>query len=828
MNQYSFSDLLDIDQIQQMMDLFYKATGIPVGIIDIDGDILVATGWQDICLKFHRLHPDTCRRCRESDDYIKSHLEPGKYIEYRCKNGLWDLGVPITVSGSHLATLFLGQFFYEDEQPDIDFFRKQADAFGFEVQSYLDALKRVPIFSREKVRAIMEFYVGFVNFLSALGLKNLALADDISHREIIEKQLKNNLNFMETLIDTIPNPVYYKNTDGIYLGCNQTFSDSIFNMPREKIIGHSLIELIERLPGNVADFYRMKDKELIQHPGTQTCEVRYPDQYGNRRDFIINKATYTDEAGKVSGIVGVFSDMTEKNIAEERLKESETRYRDLYENAPTPYFSIRPEDGAILKFNTAATKLLGYDPDTLSNMMVFDLYADTPNGIPKAKQIFNQFVSGKPVHDFEIQMKHQNGAPLWVSLSVEPVIDEQGRIIESRSVVLDISERKRMEDQLQQVHKMEAIGTLAGGIAHDFNNILSAIIGYSEIAMIDSADTGKVKDALQQVLKAGDRARDLINQILMFSKQSIMEKKPINISYIIKDSLKLLKATLPSTIQIHQFIETHIPAVSADPTQLHQVVINLCTNAAHAMEAHGGIMEIHLKEVELDSKEAAGYTGLAPGRYVKLLIRDTGHGMDRETVNRLFDPYFTTKEPGRGTGLGLAVVHGIVKHHGGAIKVYSQPGIGSDFHICFPVEKQNVTFEPEPAQTIYTGSERILFVDDEAFLVDLVRQMLEKLGYRVESRTDPVEALDLFKSDPFAFDLIITDLTMPGLTGITLSEKIHQIRPEIPIILCSGYAEKLRDETVRRTGIKKFLVKPFTLSSLSGMVYKALKKTDPL
>jgi signal transduction histidine kinase len=382
-------------------------------------------------------------------------------------------------------------------------------------------------------------------------------------------------------------------------------------------------------------------------------------------------------------------------------------------------------------------------------------------------------------------------------------------------------ESLRIQAQLQQAQKMEAIGTLAGGIAHDFNNILSAVIGYTEIVLGDIPEGSHLHKNLQEVLKAGNRAKDLVKQILTFSRQSEQELKPVQIKHVAREALRLLRASLPTTIQIEQDLRSK-SAVLADPTQIHQVIMNLCTNAAHAMRNKGGRLKIALLDVNLEGSFAQQHPLLSSGPYIKLTVSDTGHGMEASIISRIFDPFFTTKDRGEGTGMGLAVVLGIVKSHGGAITVDSDVGKGSTFHVFLPVIQEELNRKTVPTLSIPTGNERILFVDDEKALVDLGKQILERLGYKVTLRTSSVEALELFMEQPDRFDLVITDMTMPNLTGDELAAKLMNIRAEVPVILCTGYSERMSKEKAHEIGIKEFILKPIVMSQLAKTVRKVL------
>jgi PAS domain S-box-containing protein len=378
-------------------------------------------------------------------------------------------------------------------------------------------------------------------------------------------------------------------------------------------------------------------------------------------------------------------------------------------------------------------------------------------------------------------------------------------------------ESLRIQAQLQQAQKMEAIGTLAGGIAHDFNNILSAVIGYTEIALADVAEGTSQHKNMQEVLKAGSRARDLVKQILTFSRQTEQELKPVQINQIVAETLRLLRASLPTTVKIGQDIQSDSAAM-ADPTQIHQVIMNLCTNAAHAMRLKGGHLKLDLSDVALGGSFIEQHPYLPPGMYIKLSVSDTGWGIEKAILDRIFDPFFTTKDRGEGTGMGLAVVLGIIKSHGGTITVESEIGEGSVFNVFLPIIQRDIDQEVRTKVPIPTGNERILFIDDEKALVDLGKQILERLGYEVTLRTSSVEALELFMEQPDKFDLVITDMTMPNMTGDELASKLMNIRADIPVILCTGYSERISKERAHELGIKEFILKPIVMRELAKTV----------
>jgi len=385
-----------------------------------------------------------------------------------------------------------------------------------------------------------------------------------------------------------------------------------------------------------------------------------------------------------------------------------------------------------------------------------------------------------------------------------------------------------MESQLRQAQKMEAVGTLAGGIAHDFNNILAAIMGYIELSQFDVPESNPARHSLDQVLKATHRAKKLVSQILAFSRQNNYEKKPVYVQCIINECVELLRASIPSTVAIEKDLCQELKAVKADSTQIHQVIMNLCTNAYHAMDGGEGRIDITLSPYGMRDEDCLSMLGLSQGEYMRLVIGDTGCGMDEKILSKIFEPYFTTKAKGQGTGMGLSVVHGIIKSHGGRIDVTSEPGKGSRFTLYLPVIDMSASDHTDVPALLPLGRERILFVDDEETLVDLGVKILERLGYEVVSETSSLRAFERFKDDPQGFDLVITDMTMPDLTGIQLARKIKMISPGVPIILCTGYHKEINVSKVKDFGIDFLLLKPLKIMDLATVIRDAVQLEEEI
>ena len=403
-----------------------------------------------------------------------------------------------------------------------------------------------------------------------------------------------------------------------------------------------------------------------------------------------------------------------------------------------------------------------------------------------------------------------------------------GRIVRME-IASNITQRKlaeeqkaELEEKLRQALKMEAIGTLAGGIAHDFNNILSAILGYAELAKQSSCSGPEIYRRLDKVMQAGHRAKELVKQILTFSRQAVTELIALHPASLVTEAVRMLRSTFPATIDIVLKIDPKAGPVLADPTQFHQILMNLCTNAFHAMEHSGGRLEILLKETAFGAPDPVEDPGIEPGKYVQLSICDTGTGIDPEIRDKIFDPYFTTKEAGKGTGMGLAVTHGIVKSYGGAIFIVSEPGKGTAVNVLLPIIDADAVLENDEAEPIPGRGERILFIDDEEILMSLNKIMLEELGYKVTASCDSREALRIYRQKPDQFDLVITDQTMPGLTGAELAMQMLQIRPDLPIILCTGYSSIISRDEARSMGIRSFAAKPLGRREIAALIRKTL------
>lgn len=521
------------------------------------------------------------------------------------------------------------------------------------------------------------------------------------------------------------------------------------------------------------------------------------------------------------------TEMLEQEMAERRR--AEEKYKSIFENAIDGIYQTTLH-GTFISANPAFARMLGYDSPENLLRTVTDIPRQLHVSPEQRAELLAQVRKHGQVEGYEVQFYRKDRSLAWILLNMRAVYDEDGLLTHLEGSARDITahkiaeqEKAALEMRLRQTQKLEAVGTLASGISHDFNNVLGIIMGYADLVCSDLPEGTRERNNLENVLRACTRAKDLIKQILVFSRPDDgMERKALDLNSIVEELVTFLRASLPSTIDIRTDLSQSCGMVLGNSIQLHQVLTNLCTNAAHAMEQKSGFLEISLADMELDVAAVPRYPDIKPGPYVRISVRDTGHGMDQATMERIFDPYFTTKAVGKGTGLGLAVVHGIVKSHQGAVSVYTEPGKGTTFHVYLPRAAGASMSCEEKTDVIRGGTERILFVDDEEFLVDIWQKSLQRLGYQVVGVTSSLEALELFRILPDNFDIVMTDYTMPQKTGAELAEQMIAIRPDIPIALCTGLRENITVTKMKDIGIRSFLMKPLELKSTALEIRRLL------
>ena len=639
-------------------------------------------------------------------------------------------------------------------------------------------------------------------------VKWVGLNLDITERKRAEEALKKSEKKYRTLLETT--------SEGYWL-LNPEFKTIEVNQALCKMLGYSQHEIIGKTPFDFVDDENRKIliEQASKIPDTthRSYEITLKKKNGQDLHICFNATTLRDKSGAVQSSFAFVTDITQRKKSEKERN----RLSVAIEQASESVF-ITDRHGTIQYVNPAFERVTGYSRKDAIRQNPRILKSGKQDAL-FYKQMWDTLAHGHAWKGHFINRK-KDGSLYEADATISPILDKSGNITHFVSIKRDVTREIELEKQLIQAQKMESIGTLAGGIAHEFNNILSIILGNAEVALDDVPDNSLAKECLDEIRTASLRASEVVRQILSFARKSLAEQNSIRISPIIKDSLRLLRASIPTTIEISQDISCEFDTVLAEPTQISQVVMNLCTNAAHAMGEHGGVLKVILKNVEFENQDAG--LNLKSGRYVKLTVSDTGHGITPKIIDRIFDPYFTTKEIGKGTGLGLAVIHGIVKSYDGTITVTSEPGKGTVFEVLLPVIEAETQLKVEKSGILPTGTERILFVDDEQSLVKVARRILERLGYEVETKINPVEALELFRSRPDRFDLVITDMTMPQMTGKRLVKEILNIRADMPIILCTGYHEKISEEKAMELGIKAFVTKPFVTHNFALTVRKVL------
>jgi PAS domain S-box-containing protein len=669
----------------------------------------------------------------------------------------------------------------------------------------------------------------------------IVVTTDVTEQKKAEEALRESEARLAQIVMGSPVPTFVIDKNHITTHWNKAL-ENVTGVPGSDVIGTNrqwiafypqeravLADLIVDNAGedDISDYYEEVLQKSTMIEDAYAAEAFFPNMGERGRWLHFTAAPLRNVLGKVTGAVETLEDITERKRFEQRLRESEERYRNLFQIANDGIFILK--DGRFFDcnpktlemFNCTHDQLIGKEPHECSP----EFQPDGKASVEKAT------TSIKRTDDGELQFfqwKHCRFDGSLFDAEISLTRFELGGDSYILGIIRDITNRieaeeqlKAMEKQLYQSQKMEAIGALAGGIAHDFNNILAAVIGYIELLQMSLSPNSKEWDYTRHILRAGNRAKDLVKQILTFSRQTETELKPVEVGIIAEEVAKLLRSSLPTTIEIECSIQGNT-LVKGDPTQIHQILMNLCTNAGHAMQENGGLLTVDVRNIELEKELVNNRVALAPGIYAQLSVSDTGQGMSPEIVDRVFDPFFTTKERGEGTGMGLSVVHGIVESYRGASYVYSEEGKGSTFRIFLPAIERPTEPDKREDVKIPMGTERILLVDDESILVEMTTSQLEALGYRVTSRSNSIEALELFKKRPDCFDLLLTDMTMPQMTGDDLANEIRRIRPDIPVILCTGFSSKVTSENARLLNIDAFLMKPIIVRDMANTIRKVL------
>jgi len=645
---------------------------------------------------------------------------------------------------------------------------------------------------------------------------------DITERKQAEKELRENERELQLTLDATADGIWSWNFKTNELYFSPKYYKMLGYMPNEFPADfENWLNLIH--PDDRQGALEVSNEFLKTKPDLYQNEFRLRTKNGDYRwARTVAKVVERDENGDAVYMIGNHEDFTERKLALDALIEEQERFELAMRSVNDGLWDWNIKTNEIY-YSPVWKRMLGYEDHEIENKLSEWERLTDPEDIKTSWVLLKEVIEGKKKSfKNEFKMLHKDGHWVDILARADVINDENGEGARVIGTHVDITEQKRLEKQLQQYQKMEAIGTLAGGIAHDFNNILFPIVGHTEMLIEDTPEDSPSRDSLNEIYTAALRARNLVQQILAFSRQENSELKLMKMQSIIKEALKLIRSTIPTTITINQSLQPDCGAVKADPTQIHQIVMNLTTNAYHAMENDGGELKVVLKEVELGQQDLI-HTDLTPGKYACLTVSDTGIGITKDVIDKIFEPFFTTKEKGKGTGMGLSVVHGIIKNMSGKIEVDSELGKGTEFHIYLPIAESAFKIEESPIkEPMQGGDERIFLVDDEEVIIKMEKQALERLGYHVTSRISSIEALELFRTNPDKFDLVITDMAMPKMSGDKLAVELIKIRFDIPILLCTGFSEAMTEEKVKSLGIKGLLLKPIIIKDLARKIREVL------
>ncbi len=945
----SLADVLDVPAIHTMMDTFLSLTGIGVAILDARGKVLVATGWQDVCTKFHRVHPETRRHCTESDTELSSGVKPGAFKFYRCKNHLWDVATPIMLGDRHAGNVFFGQFFFEDETPDREVFRARARQCGFDEEAYLAAMDRVPRWSRERVCQIMTFYAALARQLSDLSYGNIRLARTLVQRDELLGRLGHNDERLrlalkatndvvwdwdivndaqrwnetgaavfgwtdivaapqtaawwvervhpedrprvdQTFFAAVRDPAVdrwhdeyrFRKADGAYAyvvdrghilrdaaGRAVRMVGAMLDSTKRKRAEEALREERERLE-NVLSATRtgidVVDGDFDLHFVDKGWQKVYGDPTGrkcyeyfngfnapcpgcgipkaletkqaviteevlsreNNRPIEVHTIPFQDADGQWL-VAEVNIDITERRKAGEALKASEMRFKELLLHVPAVAVQGYALDGTVSYWNRASETLYGYTAEEALARNLLDLIIPPAmcDGVREA--IRRMAETGETIPASEVELMRKDGSLIPV-YSSHALVQLPGQDPELFCIDIDLTklkqteaEQKKLQAQFLQAQKMESVGRLAGGVAHDFNNLLMGIMNYAELCRDKVAPDHPIREWLDEITAESQRSANLVRQLLAFARKQVVQPKAVDLNEQVGGMLKMLGRLIGERIELTWSPAVNLRIVSADPSHIDQVMANLCVNAADAIAGSGRIA-IATRNVAMDATVCAGLPGMAPGLYVLLTVADTGCGMDADTVSHVFEPFFTTKDMGRGTGLGLATVYGIVKQSCGCIYVASAPGAGTTFSIYLPALEcpGREAAPPVDAGPPPGGNETVLVVDDERSIRVTTAAHLERLGYTVLMADGPETALRLAREHAGAIDLLLSDMVMPGMSGIELRDRLRPERPGLRTVFITGYtAADFVDPEGKGTDAVR-LTKPVPLRDLAIAIRSVL------
>ncbi|WP_319574197.1 PocR ligand-binding domain-containing protein [uncultured Desulfobacter sp.] len=853
------ADVVDCDEIQSLMNDFHALTDIGVGIIDLDGNILVDTGYQDICMKFHRVHPETQTLCRESDTELTSGVEPGTFKIYKCKNNLWDMVTPIMVGGKHLGNLFLGQFFFEGEAPDIATFREQARRYGFDEAAYLKAYLAIPRWSRETVDRAMTFYCNLINVISRLSYARIKLARTTGTLRESESRFRG-------IFENAPIGIALVDLDYRLLASNKAYGDLLGRDESE--IRNLLLKDFTH-PDDLEENLRLQSRLGRGEIDKYSLEKRFVRKNGDVRWGHLTASLIRDSNGDPLGFLGHVLDISDRKQAEKDLSRQQ-RSLDLYNRIATVFLTTFGDEvfagvlDVILRLLESRFGYFGYI-DEAGNLVCPSITRDVwdQNQVAEESIVFPRSgwggLWGRSLLEKRTLVANENlrlpqGHMALENALAAPIVhhdtligqfvvankaggyDQEDReLLEAAAahtapILFAIREEARqkiahekLETQLRQAQKMEAVGRLAGGVAHDFNNMLFIILGNVEMLSEDQPADGPFRKNLEAIRKAAEHSADLTRQLLAFARKQTVAPRVIDLNKTVESMLKMLRRLIGENIDMAWIPGENVQPVKIDPGQIDQLLANLCVNARDAITGVGKVT-IETGNAAFDKAYCRNHAGFTPGEYVMLAVSDNGCGMDKKTLANIFEPFFTTKDVGKGTGLGLATVYGAVKQNNGFINVYSESGQGTTFKIYLPRHKAKTAPVPEKGadKPSERGHETILLVEDEPSVLKTTTMMLERQGYTVVGASTPSEAVRLAAEHAGHIHLLMTDVVMPEMNGRDLAKNILSFYPGLKCLFMSGYTANviahhgILDEAV------DFIQKPFSKSDLAIKLRKVL------
>lgn len=644
-------------------------------------------------------------------------------------------------------------------------------------------------------------------------VRTIGAVRDITRDKKFVESLETSEEKIRTLFNATSDAIIIAGSDGTILETNKA-ANKMFGYSSEEIARLPIIEMMpeEYRKAHIRGFTRLISTHASTYIG-KIHEFQAITKDGTKFPIELNVASWFVEGKQYFS--GIIRDISARKKIEMDLKESERKLNIIFNSTGDGILLADAETKKIVTGNISICRMLGYNQTELVNLGIDDIHPE--ESLEEVHDRFARQLNKEIIVAQSVPMLKKDGSVFLADISASPTKYKDQKLL--IKIIRDVTERIKLEDRIRQSQKMEAIGTLAGGIAHDFNNILSPIVGYTELVMTSMQEDSELFAMLNEVLKASIRAKELIRQILTFSRKDTEEKKPVKITPIIEEALKFLRSSIPSQIEIIHKIGDIDGLVMCNPTKIHQVIMNLCTNAYQAMMENGGVMEVSMESISIHPQNIKEGRELPTGSYVRIIVSDNGPGMDAETMVRIFEPYFTTKEKEQGTGLGLFLVHGIVEDHNGIIEVESQKGQGTVFTIHLPeIVLKEETLSAKADSRRPKGSEHILIVDDEKPIIEMLSNLFRSLGYRITAVNDSVKALECFRENADQFDIVITDQTMPKIPGSELAKTILDINPDIPIILCTGYSSVITKEKARNIGISKILMKPLSMSEISVAV----------